>query len=104
MKGAVRIYHVLMLLMPFGVWIWWQHKHNGEIQNALILFTNPLTLLLLFWSGTGALEQFKANYYSLDPNPLRIGKDSQTFNVTTSERPFFNSQLQEKTPDHLPQS
>ena len=102
--GAVRIYHVLMLLMPFGVWVWWQHKHNGDMQNASILFTIPLTLLLLFWSGAGALEQFIANYYSLDQNPLRIGKDSQTFNVAASERPFFNSQLQAKIPGHLPQS
>jgi len=52
-----------------------------------------LMLLSLFWSGAGALEQFIANYYFLDPNSLRIGKDSQTFNVAASERLFFNSQL-----------
>jgi hypothetical protein len=39
-------------------------------------FTIVLSLLSLFWSGAGALEQFIANYYFLDPNPLRIGKDS----------------------------
>ena len=74
----VVIYHVLMLLMPFGVWIWWQHKHNGDMQNASMPFTIVLTQPSLFWSGAGALEQFMANYYFLDPNPLRIGKDSRT--------------------------
>ncbi len=87
----VVIYHVLMLLMPFGVWMWWQHKHNGDMQNASIPVTIVLALLSLFWSGAGALEQFIANYYFLDPNPLRIGKDSQTFNVAASERLFSNS-------------
>src|SRR5579862_5134277 len=44
----VVIYHVLMLPMLFGVWIWWQHKHNGDMQNASIPFTIVLTLLSLF--------------------------------------------------------
>jgi hypothetical protein len=65
-----------MLLMLFGVWIWWQHKHNGNMQNASIPSTTVLTLLPLFWSGAGTLEQFIADYYFLDPNLLRIGKDS----------------------------
>jgi hypothetical protein len=70
------------MLPIFGVWIWWQHKHNGDMQNASNPFIIVLTLLSLFWSGACALEHFIANYYFLDPNPLRIGKDSQTFNVT----------------------
>jgi hypothetical protein len=58
-------------------------------ENSIVL-----TLLSLFRSGAGVLEQFIANHYFLDPNPLRIGKDSQPFNVAASERLFFNSQLQ----------
>jgi len=80
--------------MPFGVWIWWQHKHNGDMQNASVPFTIVLTLLSFCWSGAGALEQFIANHYFLDLNPLRIGQDSETFNVAASERLFFNLQLQ----------
>ena len=75
------------------------------MQNASIPFTIALTLLSSFSSGAGAIEQIIANYYSLDPNSLRIGKDSQTFNAAASERLFFNSQLQAKEkPGHLPQS
>jgi hypothetical protein len=55
-----------------------QWRHAERLKSL----HHRVNVLSLFWSGACALEQFIANYYFLDPSPLHIGKDSQTFNVT----------------------
>jgi hypothetical protein len=55
----VVLYHLLMLLAPFGFWVWWQKLHPDDLQNASIPLTFVFVLMSLFWSATGILKTFR---------------------------------------------
>lgn len=53
----VAFYHLLILVLPFCFWAWWQAKHPGDLQNASVPVTVVLTMLSMFWSTNGILTQ-----------------------------------------------
>jgi hypothetical protein len=50
------LYHVLLFISAVGLWIWWQVKRSGDIQDA----TTPLFVIGLFisifWGSSAVLK------------------------------------------------
>lgn len=41
-------YHLLVLLVPFGVWEWWIKKHADNLETAFVPNIVVITMLSLF--------------------------------------------------------
>lgn len=53
----VFLYHVLIAIIPFGLWGWWMRKHPNDLQGASVPATRVFVMVSLFWSASGILIQ-----------------------------------------------
>ena len=56
----VVVYHVLILLLPFAFWAWWQVMYPTDLQNASVPLSVVIALVSLFWGANGILTQGKS--------------------------------------------
>lgn len=50
------VYHAVMLSWALGLWVWWERRHPGDLQNAAVPITTVAVLLSLFWGSAGVLK------------------------------------------------
>ncbi|KAL4947835.1 hypothetical protein BDW69DRAFT_177632 [Aspergillus filifer] len=61
--AILSAYHVLLIFLAFGFWIYWLKNHPNDLQNASVPVFTVCTLMTTFWGIFGINHGFRQTGY-----------------------------------------